>query len=224
MVLWLSKDLGFNDQAAGAIGRLGLGAGHDGIHASRRFADRCDRIEANIFSRRRDLHGRAQRDGDNDDSMAGARLRCSAARCRRGARHAGFARRDAPLLDHAQRSISFSIIYAIMNVGYLAAGYIFDFVQAIAQLHPTSLVSRRPRINSCFSSVWRSRSLLFPAIYFSAAVKMSGRQQAVWLVVRRALPKPFGKARPKPSGSFGRSARPIGIFPRCSFSFSSSDF
>ncbi|HEY2125490.1 MAG TPA: MFS transporter, partial [Chthoniobacterales bacterium] len=31
----------------------------------------------------------------------------------------------------AQRSISFSIIYAIMNVGYMAAGYIFDFVRSL---------------------------------------------------------------------------------------------
>ena len=31
----------------------------------------------------------------------------------------------------AQRSISFSIIYAIMNIGYLAAGYIFDFVRSL---------------------------------------------------------------------------------------------
>src|SRR5205823_14843533 len=30
----------------------------------------------------------------------------------------------------AQRSISFSIIYALMNVGYLAAGYIFDFIRS----------------------------------------------------------------------------------------------
>ena len=28
-----------------------------------------------------------------------------------------------------QRSISFSIIYMVMNIGYLAAGWIFDFVR-----------------------------------------------------------------------------------------------
>ena len=36
----------------------------------------------------------------------------------------------------AQRSISFSIIYVMMNVGYLAAGYIFDFVRQ-REFHPT---------------------------------------------------------------------------------------
>jgi len=29
----------------------------------------------------------------------------------------------------AQRSISFSIIYMVMNVGYIAAGWIFDYVR-----------------------------------------------------------------------------------------------
>ena len=50
MVLWLSRDLGFSDQAAGAIGRLGLGAGHDGVHAARRFAHRRDRAQAARFT------------------------------------------------------------------------------------------------------------------------------------------------------------------------------
>src|SRR6201982_3229665 len=30
-----------------------------------------------------------------------------------------------------QRSISFSIIYALMNVGYFVAGYIFDFIRSL---------------------------------------------------------------------------------------------
>ena len=56
------------------------------------------------------------------NSVARAGVRRSSARRRRGARDAGVARGDTTLLHHAQRSMSFSIIYMVMNVGYLVAG------------------------------------------------------------------------------------------------------
>src|SRR5690349_3723877 len=41
-----------------------------------------------------------------------------------------------------QRSISFSIIYAVMNIGYVAAGYIFDYIRQL-NLH-VSLFGFKP--------------------------------------------------------------------------------
>ena len=102
MVLWLSKDLGFSDQAAGALGRLGLGAGDDGVHSARRIADRRDRVASHFLPWRRDLHGGAQRDGgDNDIRALALALRRSSARRRRGARDAGVACSDTTLFNHA---------------------------------------------------------------------------------------------------------------------------
>ena len=58
----------------------------------------------------------------------------------------------------AQRSMSFSLIYMVMNIGYLAAGYIFDFVRRSDRaLHHFWALSR-PRTSSSSWSAWRSRS------------------------------------------------------------------
>src|SRR4029077_12313849 len=65
----------------------------------------------------------------------------------------------------AQRSIAFSIIYALMNVGYLIAGYVFDFVRSldfhlnIAGFQPTPL-------EQLFGVSLALEILLFPTIYF----------------------------------------------------------
>ena len=65
----------------------------------------------------------------------------------------------------AQRSISFSIIYALMNVGYLVAGYVFDFVRSlefkidIGGFHPT------PH-QQLFMVSLALEIVLFPTIYF----------------------------------------------------------
>jgi hypothetical protein len=64
----------------------------------------------------------------------------------------------------AQRSIAFSIIYAIMNVGYFVAGYVFDFIRSldlhvsIGGLHPT------PH-QQLFGVSLLFEILLFPTIY-----------------------------------------------------------
>ena len=65
----------------------------------------------------------------------------------------------------AQRSMAFSIIYALMNVGYFAAGYIFDFIRSldlhlsIGNFHPT------PH-EQLFGISLALEILLFPTIYF----------------------------------------------------------
>jgi hypothetical protein len=77
MVLWLSKDLGFSDQAALSLVGLGLGTGDDCIHIARRLGDGCNRIAPHFFPGRRHLHDRAQRNGRYHNPIAGARMRRS---------------------------------------------------------------------------------------------------------------------------------------------------
>jgi Major Facilitator Superfamily len=65
----------------------------------------------------------------------------------------------------AQRSISFSIIYALMNVGYLAAGYIFDFIRSL-DLH-VSIAGFEPTPHQqLFAISLALEIVLFPTIYF----------------------------------------------------------
>jgi hypothetical protein len=64
-----------------------------------------------------------------------------------------------------QRSMSFSIIYAVMNVGYWVAGWIFDFVRQ-HEFHP-SLFGLQPTTHQqLFLVSLAFEILLFPAIYF----------------------------------------------------------
>src|SRR5213596_1335794 len=65
----------------------------------------------------------------------------------------------------AQRSISFSIIYMIMNIGYFAAGWIFDYVR---QLHlRVSLFGFEPSsYQQLFMISLVFEIVLFPVIYF----------------------------------------------------------
>ncbi len=131
MVLWLSKDLGFSDQARGRDGRLGLGAGHDGLHVARRFAHRRDRFAAHIFPWRRICT--VARTVMVTTTIPWLALICGVLPLAVGEAL------GTPVLlaatrrysTTAQRSISFSIIYVVMNVGYFAAGYIFDFVRQL---------------------------------------------------------------------------------------------
>ena len=64
-----------------------------------------------------------------------------------------------------QRSMSFSIIYMIMNVGYLAAGYIFDYVRHLDS-HPTILGLQPTPHQQLFAVSLAFEILLFPTIYF----------------------------------------------------------
>lgn len=65
----------------------------------------------------------------------------------------------------AQRSIAFSIIYALMNVGYLIAGYIFDFVRSL-DLHVSIRGFQPTTHEQLFAVSLALEIVLFPTIYF----------------------------------------------------------
>src|SRR4051812_18204867 len=129
MVLWLSKDLGFSDQAAGAlvgwvwapamtVFTLLAGSVTDAVGLRRTFF-----LGAGICTVARTVMILT-----SNPTVA---LACGVLPLAVGEAL------GTPVLlaatrrysTTAQRSISFSIIYMIMNIGYLAAGYIFDFIR-----------------------------------------------------------------------------------------------
>jgi MFS family permease len=65
----------------------------------------------------------------------------------------------------AQRSISFSIIYALMNVGYFVAGYVFDFVRSL-DFHLNIAGFQPTPHEQLFAVSLALEILLFPTIYF----------------------------------------------------------
>jgi Major Facilitator Superfamily len=65
----------------------------------------------------------------------------------------------------AQRSISFSIIYAIMNVGYWVAGWVFDLVRR-HEFHPTFFGFAPTTYQQLFLVSLAFEIVLFPTIYF----------------------------------------------------------
>jgi MFS family permease len=65
----------------------------------------------------------------------------------------------------AQRSISFSIIYMVMNIGYIAAGWIFDYVRDL-NLHISILGFEPTTHEQLFIVSLIFEVLLFPTIYF----------------------------------------------------------
>ena len=65
----------------------------------------------------------------------------------------------------AQRSMSFSIIYMVMNVAYLAAGYIFDFVRR-SDFHFSFLGLEPTTHQQLFMASLAIEIIIFPAIYF----------------------------------------------------------
>jgi len=64
-----------------------------------------------------------------------------------------------------QRSMAFSIIYAIMNVGYFVSGWIFDFVRR-QDFHPTFFGFAPTTYQQLFLVSLTIEILLFPTIYF----------------------------------------------------------
>jgi MFS family permease len=65
----------------------------------------------------------------------------------------------------AQRSISFSIIYMIMNVGYIAAGWIFDYVRQL-NFHLSFFGFQPSSFQQLFMVSLVFEIVLFPVIYF----------------------------------------------------------
>ena len=165
MVLWLSKDLGYSDQVAGAIVGWGwapamtvftllAGSLTDAIGLKRTFY-----LGVAICTFARAV-------------MVTTTIPWLALGCGVLPLAIGEALGTPVLLaatrrysTTAQRSMSFSVIYMVMNIGYLAAGYLFDFVRRsearfdLFGLNPTTH-------QQLFMVSLAIEIVIFPAIYF----------------------------------------------------------
>src|SRR5213080_5304017 len=165
MVLWLSKDLGFSDQAAGAlvgwvwapamtVFTLLAGSLTDAIGLRRTFF-----LGVGICTIARSV-------------MVFTTIPWLALVCGVLPLAVGEALGTPVLLAAtrrystiAQRSFSFSVIYVIMNIGYLAAGFIFDYVRQLDLRF--SLFGYEPTTHQqLFLVSLAFEILLFPVIYF----------------------------------------------------------
>ena len=165
MVLWLSKDLGFSDQSAGAL------VGWVWAPAMTIFTLLAGSLTDAIGLRRTFFLGVAictvARSVMVTTSTPWLALACGVLPLAVGEAL------GTPVLlaatrvysTTAQRSISFSIIYALMNVGYLAAGYIFDFIRSL-DLHVNIAGFQATPHQQLFAVSLALEILLFPAIYF----------------------------------------------------------
>ncbi len=165
MVLWLSKDLGFSDQSAGAL------VGWVWAPAMTVFTLLAGSITDAIGLRRTFFLGVAictvARTVMITTTIPWLALTCGVLPLAVGEAL------GTPVLlaatrcysTTAQRSMSFSIIYMIMNVGYIAAGWIFDYVRQISfrfrvfGFEPTTH-------QQLFLVSLAFEILLFPTIYF----------------------------------------------------------
>jgi len=165
MVLWLSRDLGFSDQAAGAIVGWGwapamtvftllAGSLTDAIGLKRTFylgVAICTVARAVMVT----------------TTVPWLALTCGVLPLAIGEAL------GTPVLlaatrrysTTAQRSMSFSLIYMVMNVGYLAAGYIFDFVRR-SGAHITLFGFEPTTHQQLFMVSLGIEIIIFPAIYF----------------------------------------------------------
>ena len=165
MVLWLSKDLGFSDQAAGAL------VGWLWAPAMTVFTLLAGSITDAIGLRRTFFLGVAictvARSVMVVTTIPSLALACGVLPLAVGEAL------GTPVLlaatrrysTTAQRSISFSIIYMVMNIAYVAAAWIFDYVR---QLHfQVNLFGFEPTTHQqLFMVSLIFEILLFPAIYF----------------------------------------------------------
>ena len=165
MVLWLSKDLGFSDQAAGAL------VGWVWAPAMTIFTLLAGSITDAIGLRRTFFLGVAictvARSVMVVSTIPSLALACGVLPLAVGEAL------GTPVLlaatrrysTTAQRSISFSIIYAVMNVGYVAAGYIFDYVRQL-NLHVSLFGFEPTSYQQLFIVSLMFEIVLFPVIYF----------------------------------------------------------
>jgi MFS family permease len=165
MVLWLSKDLGFNDQAAGAL------VGWVWAPAMTVFTLLAGSLTDAIGLRRTFFLGVAictvARTVMVMTTVPSLALACGVLPLAIGEAL------GTPVLlaatrrysTTAQRSMSFSVIYMVMNVGYIAAGWIFDYVRQL-DLH-FSLFGFEPSTHQqLFLVSLTFEIVLFPVIYF----------------------------------------------------------
>jgi MFS family permease len=165
MVLWLSKDLGFSDEASGAlvgwvwapamtVFTLLAGSVTDAIGLRRTFF-----IGVAICTVARSV-------------MVVTTIPSLALACGVLPLAVGEALGTPVLLaatrrysTTAQRSISFSIIYSIMNIGYVAAGFLFDYVRQL-NLHVSLFGFEPSSYQQLFIVSLIFEIVLFPVIYF----------------------------------------------------------
>src|SRR5947209_17583826 len=165
MVLWLSKDLGFSDQAAGAL------VGWVWAPAMTVFTLLAGSLTDAIGLRRTFFLGvgicTIARSVMVVTTMPSLALACGVLPLAVGEAL------GTPVLLAAtrcysttkQRSMSFSIIYMVMNIGYVAAGFIFDFVRNL-NLHVIFLGLTPTPHQQLFLVSLAFEILLFPAIFF----------------------------------------------------------
>ena len=165
LVLWLSKDLGFSDQAAGAL------VGWVWAPAMTVFTLLAGSLTDAIGLRRTFFLGvaictiaRSVMVGTTNPSLA---LACGVLPLAIGEAL------GTPVLLAAtrrystikQRSIAFSVIYMVMNIGYIAAGLIFDYVRRL-DFHPSFMGFQPTAHQQLFAVSLALEILLFPTIYF----------------------------------------------------------
>ncbi|HEX4641693.1 MAG TPA: MFS transporter [Chthoniobacterales bacterium] len=165
MILWLSKDLGFSDQASGAL------VGWVWAPAMTVFTLLAGSLTDAIGLRRTFFLGvaictvaRTVMVTTTNPSLA---LACGVLPLAIGEAL------GTPVLLAAtrrysttrQRSISFSMIYMIMNLGYLAAGYVFDFIRS-SDLRFRFLGFEPTTHQQLFMVSLAIEIIIFPAIYF----------------------------------------------------------
>ncbi len=165
MVLWLSRDLGFNDQAAGAL------VGWVWAPAMTVFTLLAGSLTDAIGLRRTFFLGvgicTVARTVMVTTSVPSIALACGVLPLAIGEAL------GTPVLLAAtrrysttrQRSISFSIIYMVMNVGYIAAGWIFDFVRRV-EFHFDWFGFAPTTHQQLFLVSLAFEVVLFPVIYF----------------------------------------------------------
>jgi MFS family permease len=165
MVLWLSKDLGFSDQAAGAL------VGWVWAPAMTVFTLLAGSVTDAIGLRRTFFLGVAictiARSVMVVTTIPPLALACGVLPLAVGEALGtpvllAATRRYSTV---AQRSISFSIIYMIMNVGYFAAGWIFDYVRQL-QLQVSLFGFEPSSYQQLFMVSLAFEIVLFPVIYF----------------------------------------------------------
>jgi MFS family permease len=165
MVLWLSNDLGFSDQAAGAL------VGWVWAPAMTVFTLLAGSLTDAIGLRRTFFLGVAictvARSVMVVTTIPSLALACGVLPLAVGEAL------GTPVLlaatrrysTTAQRSISFSIIYMIMNVGYIAAGWIFDYLRQL-NLHVSLFGFEPTSYQQLFMVSLAFEIVLFPVIYF----------------------------------------------------------
>jgi MFS family permease len=176
MVLWLSKDLGFSDQAAGAL------VGWVWAPAMTVFTLLAGSLTDAIGLRRTFFLGVAictvARTVMVTTTNAPLALVCGVLPLAVGEAL------GTPVLLAAtrcystvqQRSMAFSIIYVIMNVGYLAAGYLFDFIRSLDARF--TLFGFEPTTHQqLFMVSLAFEIIIFPAIYFLRRDEKRSAQQ-----------------------------------------------